>query len=314
VNATNCDGGTALIAAAQTDSVELVRLLLDHGADITAKDRGGQHALYKAAYFGRVSVMELLVQRGLSVHSADDLKQTVLMMAVTNGQTAAAEWLLQRGVAVNAVSSENGYTALHIVRDSSERDDAAMIELLLANGADVHKLAKGGKLTALDLAALHGNVQCAKVLIAAGVNVNYADSTGITCLYMAIIEKHAAVVQLLLEHGATAVMNRAIPITCIYGDAHCCNNSTALMLCTTIDTVKALLAAGADVHATNNVGDTCLHSAARHKFSAAMLCLLIKAGADLHAVNREGKTAAQIAHDRGHTLTEQLLNRAAQQA
>jgi ankyrin repeat protein len=45
-----------------------------------------------------------------------------------------------------------------------------------------------------------------------------------------------------------------------------------------------------------------------------MLCLLIKAGADLHAVNSKGKTAAQIAHDRGHILIEQLLNRAAQQA
>jgi ankyrin repeat protein len=44
-----------------------------------------------------------------------------------------------------------------------------------------------------------------------------------------------------------------------------------------------------------------------------MLCLLIKAGADLHAVNNEGKTAAQLAHDKGHTLIEQLLNRAAQQ-
>jgi hypothetical protein len=44
-----------------------------------------------------------------------------------------------------------------------------------------------------------------------------------------------------------------------------------------------------------------------------MLCLLIKAGADLHAVNKSGKTAAQLAHDRGFTLIEQLLNRAAQQ-
>src|SRR6185437_3330077 len=89
--------------------------------------------------------------------------------------------------------------------------------------------------------------------------------------------------------------------------------ATALMLCTEAATVKLLLAAGADVHKTNARGDTCLHVAARHKLSAAALCLLIKAGTDLHAVNNEGNTAAQLAHDRGYTLIEQLLNRAAQQ-
>jgi hypothetical protein len=43
------------------------------------------------------------------------------------------------------------------------------------------------------------------------------------------------------------------------------------------------------------------------------MCLLIKAGVNLQAVNYEGITAAQIAHNKGYTLIEQLLNRAAQQ-
>jgi uncharacterized protein len=314
VNAVHTIKGTALTAAAQTDSTALVQLLLDHGANLHATDQQGQHALIKAAYFGHVPVMDLLVKRGLSVHSTGKLGQTVLMMAASKGQIAAAEWLLQHGVAVNAADIQQGYTALHGVSSSSVRDDAAMIELLLANGADVHKKAKHQQLTALDMAALHGNVNCARALIAAGANVNAADYTGITCLHMALTQKHAAVVRLLLEHGATDVMNRAIPIQCMINGARCCNNSNALMLCTTVDTVKALLAAGADVHATNDVGDTCLHAAAKHKFEAAAMCLLIKAGVNLHALNYEGKTAAQIARERGHALTEQLLIRAAQQA
>jgi ankyrin repeat protein len=67
------------------------------------------------------------------------------------------------------------------------------------------------------------------------------------------------------------------------------------------------------VNVTTAAGDTCLHAACRHGLPVPVLCLLIKAGADLHAVNNDGKTAAQTAHDRGHTLIEQLLNRAAQQ-
>jgi hypothetical protein len=59
-------------------------------------------------------------------------------------------------------------------------------------------------------------------------------------------------VQLLLEHGATAVMNRIISATCANGP-YCCTSATALMLCTETNAVKVLLDAGADVHVVNGV-------------------------------------------------------------
>jgi ankyrin repeat protein len=184
-----------------------------------------------------------------------------------------------------------------------------MIELLLANGADVHKCTNM-QLTALDLAAVHGNLQCAKALIAAGADVNHTCSYGRNTLHAAVITQHAAVAQLLLEHGATAVINTLVP-TRYSQSARGFMQVPSLMMCEKPATAKVLLAA--DVHVTTDSGDTCLHMAAGHKTSAAMLCLLIKAGADLHAVDSEGRTAAQIAHERGNTLIEQLLNRAAQQ-
>jgi ankyrin repeat protein len=104
--------------------------------------------------------------------------------------------------------------------------------------------------------------------------------------------------------------NNIIPMNCVDG---CCNGLTARMLCNEADAVKALLAAGANVHITNDSGATCLHVAARHYFYAPVICLLIKAGADLHAINNEGKLAAQIAFERGYFLIGQLLSRAAQQ-
>jgi ankyrin repeat protein len=42
------------------------------------------------------------------------------------------------------------------------------------------------------------------------------------------------------------------------------------------------------------------------------VCLMLQAGADIGAVTNDGKTAAQIAHAKGNTLMEALLNRAAQ--
>jgi ankyrin repeat protein len=84
------------------------------------------------------------------------------------------------------------------------------------------------------------------------------------------------------------------------------------MYCKDPAVLKLLLTAGADVQAVTSRGNTCLHVAARHGYSAPVVCLLIKAGADLHAANGAGSTAAQVAHAAGHTLIEQLLNRAAQ--
>jgi ankyrin repeat protein len=78
------------------------------------------------------------------------------------------------------------------------------------------------------------------------------------------------------------------------------------MLCTEVVTLKLLLAAGADIHVTTDSGDTCLHKAVKHSYDAPVVCLLIKAGVDLHAVNLKGMTAAQLAHEQGNTLIEQL--------
>jgi ankyrin repeat protein len=185
---------------------------------------------------------------------------------------------------------------------------AAMIELLLANGADLHKCDSRGK-TALDVAVLCGSLQCARALIAAGADVNHIDGRGYYALHTAVSKQHAAVVQLLLENGATAAMNSVIAVKPLEDS---CGGVTALMMCTTIDTVKLLLAAGADVHMTNERGDTCI--AAKCKHPAPVLWLLIKAGAELQAVDSSGNTAAQLAHDAGNALIEQILNRAAQQA
>jgi ankyrin repeat protein len=313
VNAVDEDDVSALIKAVQSNSFALVQLLLDHGADINATDEEGKNIMITAARIGNVKVMEYLVQQhGFDVTAVDsDDGSTLLMVAADKGQKAAAEWLIQQGVAVDT-TDDVGLTTLHYAC-LPRSDDVGMVELLLANGADVTKCARHVP-TALDLATGRGNIECARALITAGIDVNRPQSGGVSCLHFAITKPHASLVELLLQHGATAVMDRVIPSICDHSGAECCSGQTALMLCTETDTVKVLLAAGANVNTVNNAGDTCLHVAVRHKLSAPVICLMIKAGVDLHAVNNEGKTAAQIAHDKGYTLTEQLLVRAAQQA
>jgi ankyrin repeat protein len=172
-----------------------------------------------------------------------------------------------------------------------------MIELLIANGADVHMRNENSH-TALDLAVSQCHLQCAHVLLAAGVDVNHVDVVGLTSLSRAVDRGYSAMVQLLLDHGALTVLNRVTPGVCLQG---CCTSATALMMCDSVDTAKVLLAAGADVITADSVGNSCLHVAVAHEHAVPLMCLLIKAGVDLHAVNNVGNTVAQIAHDKGYT-------------
>jgi ankyrin repeat protein len=310
VLAVNNSGFSVLMVGVQSQSTAVVQLLLKSGANVYAATFGGHSALFVTAREGDVTMMQLLVNSGLHTHTVDCEGHTLLMEAASSGHRPAAEWLLQQGVAVNAVRDDGG-TALHSACANNCSDSPAVIELPLAKGADVNKSTRDG-VTPLGLAVAYGSLQCVKAPIAGGADVNLAHIDGQTSLHLAVCCKQAAVAQLLLERGATAMMDSVLPLVCLNGD-QCCDELTAQMMRTNAETVKILLAAGADVHVRTEKGDTCLHAAARHEASAPVMCLLIKAGIDLGAVNSVGKTTAQLAHDGGHTLIEQLLSRAAQQ-
>jgi uncharacterized protein len=104
-------------------------------------------------------------------------------------------------------------TALHLACRGGRGDTITMVEVLLANCADVN-MSEQGQITALYHCTSHGYLDCAKALIAAGADLNHADSSGTTCLHVVITHYPSSVVQLLLEHGATAVINSVIPKQC----------------------------------------------------------------------------------------------------
>jgi uncharacterized protein len=184
-----------------------------------------------------------------------------------------------------------------------------MFELLLSHGADVHACTHEGDNALSILASSNGTAQCAKLLLAAGIDTVHLNNEGIGSLQNAVCEENAELLQLLLEHGAAAVINQqCLGCACTAGDL------TALMCADTPATVQLLLAHGADVHIRTAAGDTCLHIAAKHGHPASVLCLLIKAGADLTATDGNGDTPADVALANGNELAAALLHRAARAA
>lgn len=124
-------GGTALIRAATGGTAEVVRLLLQAGADVGARDRDAMTALHRAAAWDDLETVELLLKAGADVNARASNGSTPLMWAARVDRSRAASWmaadvdprvaiitaLLEAGAEVRARDSA-GQTALSLAEQA----------------------------------------------------------------------------------------------------------------------------------------------------------------------------------------------------
>ena len=219
VNAAQPDGTTALHWAAHWNDVEAVNLLLRAGANPQAMNRYGATPLSEAVTSGSAAMIEALLNAGASPKTlTSEDGETVLMTAARDGNVDAVRILLDRGADVNARESYKGQTAL--MWAAAERHPA-VIKLLLDRGADwkvrsldretkpprlsaassISPIARGG-FTALLFSAREGDVDSARIMLDAGVDINYGDIDNTSALVVSIMNKQYSFAKFLLERGA----------------------------------------------------------------------------------------------------------------
>jgi ankyrin repeat protein len=84
------EGDPPILLAASQNCVDTVRLLLDKGADVNAKDHDGWTPLIKAASGGLTDLARLLLERGADMDVVDKLERTASMYAALPGHEAIA--------------------------------------------------------------------------------------------------------------------------------------------------------------------------------------------------------------------------------
>ena len=150
-----------LIEAAENGDVELVRQLIDGGADLNKQGQSGA-ALHRALARRHVDVVALLVARGADVNVANPLLGTPLHVAAGTGNEAMVLLLLERGASLNVARGSDGYTPLHV---AAEAGRTQVVRLLLDRGADVNLLSHGRiGAPALHLAEVRGRTEVAQML------------------------------------------------------------------------------------------------------------------------------------------------------
>ena len=141
---------TPLMMSSKGYDGETTKLLLERGADLSARDEEGGQAIHYAAEEGNLPPFKMLVEAGADINARDDRGCTPLMRAIENFTFKSAEYLIACGADVNAQNDE-GQTALMLVSPNNS-NACFFARLLLDAGADRELRDKNGK-TAAETAA-----------------------------------------------------------------------------------------------------------------------------------------------------------------
>lgn len=216
-NALDRDGNSVLMRAAaskyswQEERKPLIHFLIDKGADAGVKNLHSITALMLMAREGNPG-LRLLLEKGVAVDARDDEGNTALLHAANffaRGWPRRNGWaLLEKGADVNA-ANQRGETALILASTQFESDAA---QLLLQKGANVNAKTKSGRtalMQAIDQPKEFDNEQhvvyspaIAALLIEAHADVNAADAGGNTALSIAKARGYLAMAALLEKAGA----------------------------------------------------------------------------------------------------------------
>jgi uncharacterized protein len=322
VNGPQGDGATALHWAAYWDDAVTADLLLHAGANVNAANDLGVTPLALASS----GVMaEKLLAAGAKPNLAGASGESPLMAAARAGRVDVARALLEHGADANARENVRGQTALMWAVSQRHPD---VVRLLLEHGADVHARTRSnpqlvytgepsgagrsrtdwvmrtvdrGGSTALLFAARQGELESARLLLAAGASPNETGPDRMSALVMASYSGHGEFAAWLLTKDANP--NSA--------DAGYTALHTAVLR-GDIELVKQLLAYGANPNArvtqgtpitregedfilpTPLVGATPFLLAAKF-LEADIMRLLAKAGADPRLGTQDGTTPLMAA-------------------
>jgi ankyrin repeat protein len=134
VNAPQNDGATALHWAVYRGDKEMVGLLVRAGANPKAANREGSTPLWLAGIAGDPSIVAALLEAGADPNEKLPLGRTPLMIAARTGNVEAIKTLLDNGADINAKDTQRGTTALMWAADEGH---AAAVKLLIDRGADI---------------------------------------------------------------------------------------------------------------------------------------------------------------------------------
>jgi ankyrin repeat protein len=200
-NSPYVQGYTPLHFAVLNNYMPLMDWLKDHGADPNSREQSGDRPLHVAIISDHSSdgrVILALLRMGADVNAPNDYGDTPLHRAAYLGLTDKVRLLLKNKADVSRRAQRGETPLLYAARPEGHPET---VQALIEGGADVNAADNFG-ITALQGAAMIGDVEVARVLVEKGADVNLQSLAGYTALHVAALSGKAEFVQFLLDKGA----------------------------------------------------------------------------------------------------------------
>ena len=292
VNAKDDEGSTPLHQAVATNQYECVKELAKaEGIDLEARDATLATPLAVAATLNLVSIVKLLISKRAQLDAGDERDFTPLHHACAYGYFETVQCLLTAGANPNAATLIDDTTPFHQAVFNGHHE---LLELLLEHGADL----SAGDDKALDLAALNGHKKCVEILLSHKANPNSSDFELSTPAHKAALNGHLECLKLLANAGAKLDAKDSQGVTPLHKAASAGNPKVVSYLLSQL---------GNDaVNERDMYQGTPIHSAC---FSghAQIVKLLIGAGARVDLTEELGAAPLHLAALNGHIECVQIV-------
>jgi ankyrin repeat protein len=361
--AVNDNGSTALHFAAHRGEVEIINALLDAGAPVNAQTKDGTSALHLACQAGWKQAVQLLESRGADMEASNSQCLRALHFAVQGGNEDLACYLLDAGVSVADPQDPSGPPSL-LLQALYSMEGTELIRKFLERGVDINQKISGNW-TAMHQAAARATPDALKMLMDAGADVRVSDDNGFTPilvatqygkvdtlkylleyikgsnevlwgqkspLFIATINNHKAVIQLLLDSGMAVHytyegdQNTLYDIALKYGNHDLAKlfiergcfrgandisavpklgNLACLVFLRDYDAVQQALASSSEKYNEDDLAEILRVASACGAFSTVQL--LVQKGANVNSKDGNGRTSLHHALSHGHMEVADFL-------
>jgi len=162
--------------ASREGNLDVIKFLVDKGADVNSKDKDGYAPLNRAALAGHLDIVKYLVNKGgADVNAKDEDGNTPLYYAAGKGHLDIVKFLVNKGADVNSQNIDE-YTPLI---DAAREGHIKVVNFLANRGADINAKNKHGH-TAIYYAKNKGNTEIVKSLL---YKLKHVNNKNLICLY-----------------------------------------------------------------------------------------------------------------------------------
>ena len=210
INAVDIEGWSALSYAINNGDIEIAKLLLENKVKI--KDEL-LIAIKSPIVESRINIMKLLIENGANINYTDENGFNPLNIAIESGDMELTKFLITNGANVNSLIQDG----VSLIGYAIAQNNMDLLQILIENGANVN-YTNGDSWadTPLKTASRLGLDNVVRILLTRNADINAVDMNGNTALHTAALNSQLSIVKLLLEKNPNLDIQNKVGNTALH--------------------------------------------------------------------------------------------------